>query len=126
MRRHEARSKTVRWTVLPLRVAQTGTASRAERSASSADAKHMPSCQARHNGILTLIESGYSVFLLKIPLFQRVYGTFDDFEAELVELNSMFFSFHFAKTDTHFSTRQIYGYNRQIYAFKRNIFLIFC
>ena len=70
-----------------------------------------------------MIESGYSVFLLKIPLFQGVYGTSNDFEAELVELNSMFFSFHFAKTDTHslasvkfmgypsnlWGTRQIYG-----------------
>ena len=53
-----------------------------------------------HNGILTLIESGYSVFLLKIPLSQGVYGTFNDFEAEFVELNSILFSFHFAKTDT--------------------------
>ena len=28
--------------------------------------------QAVHDGILTLIESGYSVFLIKIPLFQGV------------------------------------------------------
>ena len=34
---------------------------------------------ATHDGILTLIESGYSVFLLKIPLFQGVYGTSNDF-----------------------------------------------
>ena len=40
-----------------------------------------------HNGILTLIESGCSVFLLKIPLFQGVYGTFDYFEAKEIELN---------------------------------------
>ena len=45
---------------------------------------------ATHNEIRTLIESGYSVFLLKIPLFQRIYATFNNFEAELVELNLMF------------------------------------
>ena len=33
------------------------------------------------HGILTLTESGYSVFLLKIPLFQGGYTTFNDFEA---------------------------------------------
>jgi len=52
-----------------------------------------------HDGIRTLIESGYSIFLLKIPLFQGICGTFNDFEAVQIELNSLLFPFRFTKTD---------------------------